>query len=143
MTLLRGEMVEARRLLVRGQVQGVGFRPFVYRLARQCRLGGRVYNDPAGVCIEVEGEPGNIASFQSRLLSEAPAPARIDGFDDKPIPPTGQASFVIFFSTPAARPLVRVPRDLAVCPDCIRDVEEAINRRHGYPFTSCTACGPR
>ena len=92
MTLLRSEMVEARRLLVRGQVQGVGFRPFVYRLARQCRLGGRVYNDPSGVCIEVEGEPANLASFQARLLGEAPAPARIAAISSRfgPYSPGGR-----------------------------------------------------
>src|SRR5687767_6838817 len=126
----------ALQLVVRGHVQGVGFRPFVLRLARQCRLGGRVYNDPVGVCIEVEGREEDVAAFRRRLVSNVPPAAHLDAVSVSELLPTGRDSFVIDPSSPAGTPLVRVPRDLALCADCRRDVEEAGNRRHSYPFTN-------
>jgi hydrogenase maturation protein HypF len=134
---------EGLRLLVRGQVQGVGFRPFVYRLARQCRLGGRVFNATAGVAIEVEGSAADLADFRQLLLDTAPAAAQIDGLTVEPVPPAGRTSFAIEASEPLAAPVVRVPRDLATCNDCRRELLDPADRRHGYPFTNCTICGPR
>lgn len=134
---------EGLRLLVRGQVQGVGFRPFVYRLARQCRLGGRVFNATAGVAIEVEGAAADLADFRQLLLNTAPVAAQIDGLTVEPLQPAGRTSFAIEASEPLAAPVVRVPRDLATCDDCRRELFDPADRRHGYPFTNCTVCGPR
>jgi hydrogenase maturation protein HypF len=133
----------AIRLLVCGQVQGIGFRPFVYRLARQCRLGGRVRNISAGVLIEVEGPPEALARFRERLVPEAPAAAEIDEVLTQPMPPAGRSLFTIQVSDPSGPPHVRVPRDLAICAECQREIFDHANRRRNYPFTNCTACGPR
>jgi hydrogenase maturation protein HypF len=130
-------------MVLTGQVQGVGFRPFVHRLAHRCRLGGRVHNTPAGVVIELEGTPGNLAQFQERLVSEAPAAAKIEDLLVQPMSPSGRFLFTIHASDSSAPPQVRVPRDLATCADCRREIFEPSDRRHNYPFTNCTACGPR
>ncbi len=131
------------RLIVRGQVQGVGFRPFVYRLARECSLGGRVRNAPEGVVIEVEGQAPDLQQFETRLLAEAPAPAAIDGVRRQETAAAGLTTFAIDLSAAPDLVVVRVPRDLATCPACRREIFEPADRRHGYPFTNCTACGPR
>jgi hydrogenase maturation protein HypF len=138
-----GSTCAALRILVRGQVQGVGFRPFVYRLARQCRLGGCVRNVSAGVVIELEGAPECLAHFRDRLVPEAPAAAEIDELFVESIAPSGHSLFTILASASPAPPQVRVPRDLTLCSDCRREIFDSANRRHDYPFTNCTACGPR
>ncbi|MFN4259122.1 MAG: carbamoyltransferase HypF [Gemmataceae bacterium] len=133
----------AVRLLVRGQVQGVGFRPFVYRLACRCRLGGAVRNTSAGVVIELEGAPEDLKRFQDLLRAEAPEAATIEGLSVESVSPVGQTSFVIEASVPATVPSVTVPPDLATCAACRREVFAPADRRRDYPFTNCTACGPR
>jgi hydrogenase maturation protein HypF len=133
----------AIRIVVRGQVQGVGFRPFVFRLAQRCRLNGRVRNTLAGVVIEVEGTPEELAWFREHLVSEAPAAALIDDLKIDTIAPADWSTFVVEASDPAAPPQVRVPRDLATCAACRRDIFDLGSRRQSYPFTHCTACGPR
>jgi hydrogenase maturation protein HypF len=133
----------ALRLTVRGQVQGVGFRPFVFRLAAQCRLCGGVWNSAVGVVVEAEGEADDLADFRERLVAEAPPAARIDGLEIEPAPVTGREEFAIQDSEPPASPRVRLPRDLATCAECFREVFAPGNRRRGYPFTNCTSCGPR
>jgi hydrogenase maturation protein HypF len=133
----------AVRLLVHGRVQGVGFRPFVFRLARQCRLAGHVRNTSTGVLIELEGDPASVASFQDRLTAEAPEAAAIDDLSIEAIPTTGRSAFVIEPSFPSAPPLIRIPHDLATCAECRQDIFDPRNRRRQYPFTNCTACGPR
>jgi len=133
----------ALRLVVRGQVQGVGFRPFVYRLAVRCRLGGSVCNSSAGVVVEVEGPPEDVALFIKRLMFEIPTAARIDGLNAEQIAVADRASFAIAPNAESTSPGVRLPRDLATCADCREDLFAAKNRRCGYPFTNCTACGPR
>jgi hydrogenase maturation protein HypF len=129
--------------LVRGQVQGIGFRPFVYRLARQCQLGGRVRNISAGVVIELEGPPGALGQFRERLVPEAPAAAVIDEVIAQSIPPSGSSFFTIQVSESTGPHQVRVPRDLAICAECRREIFDDTNHRQNYPFTNCTACGPR
>jgi len=141
--LPQGQAGAGVRLLVGGQVQGVGFRPFVYRLARHCRLTGQVRNASTGVVIELEGKEEDIAQFQERLLCECPAAARIDNLRAEESVPKGYAAFSIQPSEPGERPRVRIPRDLATCPACIGDIFGKGNRRREYPFTNCTACGPR
>jgi hydrogenase maturation protein HypF len=136
----------AVRLLVHGRVQGVGFRPFVFRLARQCRLAGQVRNTPRGVLIELEGDPESLVRFQDRLAVEAPEAAAIDDLTIEAMPSTGRSVFVIEASVPAAPPRIRIPHiphDLATCAECREDIFDPGNRRRRYPFTNCTACGPR
>ncbi|MGQ0744489.1 MAG: carbamoyltransferase HypF [Acidimicrobiales bacterium] len=131
------------RLLVAGTVQGVGFRPFVYRLARDLGLGGQVANDHRGVVIEVEGRPQDLAEFAHRLRAEAPPLAAIASIASEPIEPTGDATFVITESRSAGAPAVAVSVDVATCDDCLAEMADPADRRHGYPFINCTNCGPR
>jgi hydrogenase maturation protein HypF len=135
--------VERLRLQVSGAVQGVGFRPFVYRLAHRLGVAGWISNDPAGVTIEVEGEPGAVAQFAAALRSEAPPRARIHAIAVAPVAPAGEEAFVIRASAAeGARTAVVLP-DVATCADCLADVRGADARRAGYAFTNCTNCGPR
>jgi hydrogenase maturation protein HypF len=133
----------AVRVLVRGHVQGVGFRPHVFRLALRFRLSGCVYNSAAGVVIEVEGALEDIERFQECLVAEAPAAAVIDNLGSAKVPPAGRSSFSIEMSDHSASPQSCLPHDLATCAECRRDIFDPVNRRFGYPFTNCTACGPR
>lgn len=133
----------AVRILVTGQVQGVGFRPYVYRLARQCGLAGRVGNDAAGVTIDIEGNVRDLERFEHLLTAQVPAAAEIAGIRIEPRTWFGWTGFTIDANGPAGQPTVRVPRDLAVCPECRRELLDPTDRRHEYPFTNCTQCGPR
>jgi len=132
-----------RRLDVCGRVQGVGFRPFVYRLASELHLGGFVGNDAQGAFIEVEGPPLAIEAFVARLPAEAPPLARIDRVGASDLPPTGETTFGIRPSRRAGRPEAAISPDVATCADCLRELNDPADRRHRYPFISCTNCGPR
>jgi len=132
-----------RRLTVAGAVQGVGFRPFAWRLARDLRLGGWVRNDPEGVTLEVEGPAAALDAFENRLRGEPPAVARIDKVASRAVPAEGATAFVIRESARAGAATARVLPDLATCPDCLAEILDPENRRYRHPFTSCTACGPR
>jgi hydrogenase maturation protein HypF len=134
---------EGRRLVLTGTVQGVGYRPFVLRLARELELSGRVRNDAAGLTIEAFGAPERLAALEVRLRAERPASARIETFAAAPIPHEGAAGFEIVESAGGAERRVPIPPDLATCPDCLRELRDPADRRFGYPFTNCTACGPR
>lgn len=134
--------ITRRRLRVRGVVQGVGFRPFVYNLARELGLGGFVLNDGRGVAIEVEGAAEAVAAFRRRLAAEAPAAARVDEVVEEEITAFGQRRFVIGASA-EGEVLTLVSPDLAICEECRRELFDAADRRHRYPFINCTACGPR
>ncbi|HJV89276.1 MAG TPA: carbamoyltransferase HypF [Holophagaceae bacterium] len=132
------------RLEVQGVVQGVGFRPFIYRIALAHRLEGWVRNRPDGVEIEVQGERAELEGFVGDLKAAPPAPARIQAVATREIPErAGEAPFSIRASgdSPGTRP--SVPADLALCPACRAEVDTPGERRHRYPFTNCTACGPR
>ncbi|MFO0808362.1 MAG: carbamoyltransferase HypF [Gemmataceae bacterium] len=133
----------AARIVVHGQVQGVGFRPFVYRLAQLCELGGSVRNGPEGVAIEIEGRPEDVARFCERLAVEAPTNARIDRLSVEPTLLSGRSSFTIDDSDASPCAGARVPRDLGTCAECRSEVFAASDRRRNYAFTNCTACGPR
>jgi len=128
---------------VTGTVQGVGFRPFVFRLAGELGLAGSVRNTSAGVVIEVEGERARVEAFARRLTSEAPPLARIASVESREVEPTGEAGFRIIESEAAARPTALIPPDVALCADCAREIADPTDRRHAYPFTNCTNCGPR
>jgi hydrogenase maturation protein HypF len=128
---------------VRGAVQGVGFRPFVYRLATGLHLTGWVRNGTDGVRIEVEGPGKSIEAFEHRLTGEAPPLSRIERITRTPLPTAGDQAFVIAASETEGVPHVIVLPDLAICPDCRRELHDPADRRYRYPFINCTNCGPR
>jgi len=131
------------RLRLRGAVQGVGMRPFVYRLARGEGLGGRVWNDAGGVTIEAFGRPEALERLVARLRAELPAAARIDEQVADPIPARPGEGFLIVESEEGGGVRLALPPDLATCPDCLRELWDPADRRFRYPFVNCTACGPR
>ncbi|HEY7790345.1 MAG TPA: carbamoyltransferase HypF [Vicinamibacterales bacterium] len=133
----------AERLRVRGIVQGVGFRPFVYRLAADHALGGWVLNDAEGVEIHVEGAEEAIRAFARRLHLEAPPAAAIVSIERQPAPRGSFATFEIRESAGRARPTTRISPDLPVCAACLAELRDASNARHQYPYITCTHCGPR
>jgi hydrogenase maturation protein HypF len=132
------------RVRVRGTVQGVGFRPFVYRLAREQGLAGYVLNDDRGVLLEVEGADVTIADFLDRLRAQAPPLAVIDGVACDPLAPRGERGFRILAS-PAGGGTTAPPitPDCATCSDCLVELADPDDRRYRYPFINCTNCGPR
>ena len=135
------------RLHVRGAVQGVGFRPFIHRLASERALAGWVCNHPGGVLAELQGPASAIRALLSALTTEAPPAARIDTVDTELVAPEpAAAGFRIVASVASAPDLAQhpvLPPDLATCAACLAEVADPRARRHRYPFTSCTACGPR
>jgi len=134
---------EGRQIEIRGVVQGVGFRPWVCRLARRQGIAGRVRNDPQGVTIEAFGSAEALGAFLRRLETSAPPAARIRDLKARPIPLEPDDGFVIVASAASGERRVSIPPDLATCPDCLNEVFDAANRRHRYAFTNCTSCGPR
>ena len=134
--------MERRRFRVGGVVQGVGFRPFVFGLARHHDLVGFVLNDGTGVLIEAEGEPAELAAFAASIRSEAPPLARVETVAWEPLAPVGEPSFTIAAST-AAGSSALIPPDTATCDDCLRELHDPADRRYRYPFINCTQCGPR
>ncbi|NLF07589.1 MAG: carbamoyltransferase HypF [Pirellulaceae bacterium] len=138
----------SRRLAItaRGVVQGVGFRPFVYNAARSNGLTGWVRNESGAVRIEVQGGRAAIDAFLDQLRNSPPPQARIDSLDVADIPPEeldAAASFEIRASGDDASPQPTIPADLATCAECLAEINTPGERRHGYPFTNCTNCGPR
>jgi len=131
------------RVEIHGAVQGVGFRPYVYRLATELALAGWVINDTRGVFIEVEGDEAALARFLERLPNDKPPRAIIHTLDVAWIEPLGETRFEIRHSDEAGAKTVLVLPDIATCDDCLREVFDARERRAHYPFTNCTNCGPR
>ncbi len=131
------------RIVVRGAVQGVGFRPFVYRLATELQLKGWVSNTGEGVFIEVEGEPDSVQRFLFRLEKEKPPRASIHSLESSILDPAGYAKFEIRGSEETGGKTVVILPDIATCADCVREIFNPNDRRFGYPFTNCTNCGPR
>ncbi|MBL8232086.1 MAG: carbamoyltransferase HypF [Bryobacterales bacterium] len=132
-----------RRLLLYGAVQGVGFRPFVYRLANELGLRGIVQNSAAGALVEVEGEPGLAEEFSVRLHREKPPPCVILSMEVSELDPAGYAKFEIAPSSAGETKSAVLLPDLATCPECLAEIADPNARRHGYAFTNCTNCGPR
>ncbi|HXZ56179.1 MAG TPA: carbamoyltransferase HypF [Gaiellaceae bacterium] len=135
-------VVTRRRFRVRGVVQGVGFRPFVHRLARRHGLGGFVLNDGEGVVVEAEGGEAALAAFAEGLRTEAPGLARVDSVTAEPLEPAGESSFRVVASVPTGATAL-IPPDVATCDDCLRELFDPSDRRYRYPFLNCTQCGPR
>jgi hydrogenase maturation protein HypF len=128
---------------VKGAVQGVGFRPFIYRLARGLGLNGWVLNDASGVEIEVEGSEPKITKFIERIHAKKPPMARIESLEHRVLRPVGYAGFEIRKSTTQFERTVQVVPDIATCGDCLAEMCTEGERRYHYPFTNCTNCGPR
>jgi len=133
----------AVHIVVRGAVQGVGFRPFAWRLARDCGLMGRIRSGTSGVLLDLEGESEALARFQARLVDESPPGAQVDAIEVLSAPLRAHATLEIAASETAGAARARVPPDLATCAECRDDVLAPGSRRHGHPFASCTHCGPR
>lgn len=131
------------QITVEGTVQGVGFRPFVYKLARELELTGWVRNTRNGVLIEVEGDSPAVETFLQRLQADAPATAAIETVSTSAIPAVGDASFSIASSAESGQRTLVIPPDLAICEDCRRELHDPRDRRFRYPFLTCTQCGPR
>ena len=131
------------KLAVRGAVQGVGFRPFVFRLAEELKLAGWVNNSPQGVFIEVEGTRAALEKFLLRLEIEKPPRSFIHSLESSWLDANGYKKFEIRASETGGGKTALVMPDIATCPDCLREIFDPANRRHRYPFTNCTNCGPR
>ena len=138
-----GPLAAGRRIEVRGTVQGVGFRPWVYRLAREEGIRGRVRNDGAGVTIEAFGSPSALSSFVKRLGTEAPPAARVLELRERGIGVEPVPDFAIAESRGDGARRVSIPPELATCPDCLAEIFDPADRRYLYPFINCTNCGPR
>ena len=135
--------VARTRVRVEGTVQGVGFRPHVYRLAHELGLAGFVLNDSCGVLLEVEGQPGTVAEFVARLKREAPPLAVLERVVAEPVDPTGASGFRIAASTADEAANAPVTADSATCGECRDELFDPGDRRFRYPFINCTNCGPR
>jgi hydrogenase maturation protein HypF len=134
----------ARRILrIRGTVQGVGFRPFVYRTAVGLGLHGSVWNDPDGVVIDVEGSDEALDRLTESIRTTPPPRAAIETIDIRTAAPAGYSTFEIRLSEEQAPDSARVSPDLALCDSCLGEMRDPRNRRFGYPFINCTDCGPR
>jgi hydrogenase maturation protein HypF len=131
------------RIVVRGAVQGVGFRPFVFRLATGLQLAGWVNNSPQGVFIEVEGARPALEQLLLRLDREKPPRSSIQSLEPAWLDAVGFNGFEIRASETGGAKQALVLPDIATCPDCLREIFDPANRRFGYAFTNCTNCGPR
>jgi hydrogenase maturation protein HypF len=136
-------LLRREEILVRGVVQGVGFRPFVYRLATEEGLAGFIGNDTGGVTIEIEGPAEKMEAFRRRLKAEAPPLSRIDSVSSQRIPPKHEKEFRIVLSDASGQVSTGIPADAATCADCLRELLDPKDRRYRYPFLNCTNCGPR
>ncbi|HEX4086802.1 MAG TPA: carbamoyltransferase HypF [Chthoniobacteraceae bacterium] len=140
---MNASRTERARVIVRGAVQGVGFRPFVYRNATEMNLNGWVSNSAQGVFIDVEGTHDTLEAFVQRLEAEKPPRAVIQSIECSYLEASGYERFEIRESDDAGGKSVLILPDIATCPDCLREISDPRNRRHRYPFTNCTNCGPR
>jgi hydrogenase maturation protein HypF len=132
-----------RHIEVSGIVQGVGFRPYIYRLASSRGLRGTICNTSAGVTIEIQGPLEQVTNFIERLPLEAPPLSRIIGIESRELPCTGEKEFRIVHSHSGEAVRTLISPDVAICPDCLREMFDPADRRYRYPFINCTNCGPR
>ncbi|MDP9110127.1 MAG: carbamoyltransferase HypF, partial [Candidatus Eremiobacteraeota bacterium] len=136
-------MKAARRLQITGVVQGVGFRPFVYRLAQEHGISGWVLNGERGVMIHGEADEDALDRFAQCIAAQPPPAARIAAIAANPVPPEGFSTFSIRESERHEPPSVRISPDLPACDDCLREMYDPQDRRYQYPYINCTNCGPR
>jgi len=139
----RLKTLERVRITARGRVQGVGFRPTLYRALTARGCAGSIRNTPEGVVLEVEGPPSVLKDVVTNFRELAPARAEIVELQVQRVSPTGEQGFAIESSSSSGRSLLPIPPDLALCAECQVEVDTAGSRRHAYPFNTCTACGPR
>ncbi|MBV8051767.1 MAG: carbamoyltransferase HypF, partial [Acidobacteriaceae bacterium] len=132
-----------RQIEVSGIVQGVGFRPYIYRLATTRKLNGTIRNTAAGVTIEIQGPEEAVEDFLTSLPAEAPPLSRITGFVVQDVPCNGDAEFRIVHSHGGEEVRTLISPDVAICNDCLRELFDPADRRCRYPFINCTNCGPR
>jgi hydrogenase maturation protein HypF len=132
-----------RRVTVRGVVQGVGFRPYLYGLATQLALAGHVTNTPEGVVVEIEGTASAVALFCDRIAAQAPPLARVDSVRHQEMPSVGGTGFTILTSRTDGPARTLVSPDCATCADCLAELADPADRRYRHPFVNCTHCGPR
>lgn len=143
-TISRGVQGYVRfEVTVEGIVQGVGFRPFIHRLAQECHITGSVHNFTGGVVIEAEGQPDDVQAFVHAIRTEKPPIAQIKDIAVREITAVGDAEFVITPSREVAGGTILLSPDVATCTDCTRELFDPHDRRYGYPFLNCTNCGPR
>ena len=135
--------IQRLRIQIQGAVQGVGFRPFIYRLANSLDLKGWINNSVQGVMIEVEGDPAKLADLPIQIEKEKPPRAFIHSMETSYLDPVGYASFQIKESSQTGKLTTLVLPDIATCKDCYYEIFDPQNRRYLYPFTNCTNCGPR
>ena len=135
--------IEALRIEVRGVVQGVGFRPTVYRLALESGVAGWVLNDRKGIAVHAEGEPTRLGAFVAALRDYPPPGAHIVAFEVVPVQPEGHDGFTIRSSQRDGDPTVLISPDLPVCNKCLEELRDPTSRRYRYPYINCTECGPR
>jgi hydrogenase maturation protein HypF len=135
--------IQRVRVRVEGVVQGVGFRPFVHRLAGELGLAGFVRNDERGAVIEVEGDPAAIEALLARVVSDAPPLATVEVAETEVVPARGGSGFAIAESASGGRPDALISPDTATCAACLGELFDPGDRRYGYPFINCTDCGPR
>jgi hydrogenase maturation protein HypF len=143
MPVTTNPVVQRLRITLHGAVQGVGFRPFVYRLASGMSLGGWVLNSSAGLIVEVEGSPERLARFEQRLENERPQASVVTAHESAWVAAEGATQFEILASDSDEGKSVNVLPDLATCALCREELFDPTNRRFEYPFTNCTNCGPR
>ncbi|MEV6555057.1 carbamoyltransferase HypF [Nocardia sp. NPDC051756] len=132
-----------RKVVVRGVVQGVGFRPFVYTTAAELALSGRVSNDSSGVIVEIEGAPADLDEFVRRMRENPPPLAVVESVEQETIALRGGTGFHIADTTRGGVGRTLASPDVALCADCARELADPENRRHRHPFINCTNCGPR
>ena len=132
-----------KKLRISGVVQGVGFRPFVYRLASKYKLSGHVLNTSSSVELEIEGTSEALEAFLHDLTTETPALADLRELLAEDMVPLGEQHFVILESSVSEVTAALIPADVAICPDCRSEINNPHDRRYLYPFTNCTNCGPR
>jgi hydrogenase maturation protein HypF len=131
------------QIVIKGIVQGVGFRPFIYNLSRSCHLAGTVKNTSAGVVIQVNTDPEILHAFCQKVRDNAPKLSRIEQLEFQQIPDQPFTDFVILESESRPGDFSLIPPDMAVCDDCLRELFDPADRRYRYPFINCTNCGPR
>ena len=137
------DTLRRRRVIVRGVVQGVGFRPYLYGLATELALVGHVSNTAEGVVAEVEGTASAVARFCDRIAAQAPPLARVDSVHHRDMPAAGGSAFTILTSRTGGPARTLVSPDSATCADCLAELADPADRRHRHPFVNCTHCGPR
>ena len=136
-------MIRRVQIVIRGAVQGVGFRPFIYRLATELGLTGWVRNSPQGVFLEAEGDTTSVETFYLRIEREKPPRSFIQSMECSHLDPKGSTAFTIRESELGGDTSALVLPDIAICPDCLAEIFDPEDRRYLYPFTNCTNCGPR